>query len=284
MPTPPVPGPTGAAHGPCDGGGDREPGSATAPARRKLIFWPESWRELARGSWSHRDLRLGTVAVPGFDGDWARLSDEIVRRSPRALVRSGLEAKLSHLKDLHARLAAVDLDAAQLAGEAAHDLIEALLRSLAAELRGSGVATPPRSPWPWWPTCRPPPPSAAWAPTGGCHRHAGRTALAAGRRDLALEVYAAANRPGLQQDCLARQCLALTSQPPPRRHLRAVQQAGRAGDAAAPWPARLSRSGRRPRAHLAPAPGGRPGSRRRRSGQTDTTVRPRPAEAGARRK
>jgi hypothetical protein len=57
---------------------------------RRLIFWPESWRELAGGSWSHRDLRLGTVAVPGFDGDWARLSDEIVRRSRRALVRSGL--------------------------------------------------------------------------------------------------------------------------------------------------------------------------------------------------
>jgi len=57
---------------------------------------------------------------------------------------SGLdwEAKLSHLKNLHTRLAAVDLDAAQLAGEAAHDLVEALLRSLAAEVRGSGLAPP----------------------------------------------------------------------------------------------------------------------------------------------
>jgi hypothetical protein len=41
---------------PATGGGDREPGSAAAPARRKPIFWAESWRELARGSWSHRDL------------------------------------------------------------------------------------------------------------------------------------------------------------------------------------------------------------------------------------
>ena len=67
------------------------------------------------------------------------------------------------------------------------------------------------------------PPPSAWAPTGDAHRHADRTALAAGRRDLALEVYAAANRPGLQQDCLAGRYLELTGQPPPRRHLRAVQ-------------------------------------------------------------
>jgi hypothetical protein len=208
---------------PATGGGDGEPGSATAPARRKLMFRPESWRELAGGSWSRWDLWFCTVAVPGFEGDWARLRAEIVRRSPRALVRSGpdWEAKLSHLQDLHARLAAVDLDAGQFAGEA-HDLVEALLWSLAAELRGSGLATPPRSPWPGGlragrhrraPGLRP----------VDAHRHAGRTALAAGRRDLAFEVYAAANRPGLQQDCPAGRCLELASQPPPRRHLRAVQ-------------------------------------------------------------
>ena len=75
---------------PAIGGGDGEPGSASAPARRQLIFGPGSWRELAGGSWSHWNLWFCTVAVPGFDGDWARLSDEIMRRSPRALVRSGL--------------------------------------------------------------------------------------------------------------------------------------------------------------------------------------------------
>jgi hypothetical protein len=138
------------------------------------------------------------------------------------LDRTG-EAKLSHLEDLHARLAAVDLDAGQLAGEATRDLVEALLWSLAAELRGSGFWLPRRG---------------RHGPGGlaagrhrrapglrpvDAHRHAGRTALAAGRRDLALEVYAAANRPGLQQDCLAGRCLELTGQPPPRCHLRAVQ-------------------------------------------------------------
>jgi hypothetical protein len=64
----------------------------------------------------------------------------------------------------------------------------------AAELRGSGLATPPRSPWPWWPTCRPHRRARGLRPVDA-HRHAGRTALAAGRRDLALEVFAAANRP-----------------------------------------------------------------------------------------
>ena len=63
----------------------------------------------------------------------------------------------------------------------------------------------------------------------------------------------------------------------------APYEAGRAGDAAAPWPSRLSRSCRSPRAHLAPAPRGRPGPSRCRSGQTGTTARRRPAEAGARR-
>lgn len=78
------PRPTGAAHDPCDRRWRWRAGSASAPARRKLIFGPESWRELAGGSWSHWNLWFCTVAVPGFDGDWARLSDEIMRHSPRA--------------------------------------------------------------------------------------------------------------------------------------------------------------------------------------------------------
>jgi hypothetical protein len=179
---------------PASGGGDGQPGSASAPARRKLIFGPESWRELARGSWSHWDLWFCIVAVPGFDGDWARLSDEIVRRSHAPWSGLDWEAKLSHLEDVHARLAAVDLDAAQLAGEAAHDLVAALLWSLAAELQGSGLLSRRGRHGP------------GGLPAGrhrrapglrpvDAHRHAGRTALAAGRRDLALEVFAAANHP-----------------------------------------------------------------------------------------
>jgi hypothetical protein len=102
-------------------GGDGELGSPAPPARRRLIFGPEPWRELAGSTWSHWDLWFCTVAVTGFEGDWARLGDEIVRRSPRYLVGLDWEAKLSHLEDLRTRLAAADLDAAELAGEAAHD-------------------------------------------------------------------------------------------------------------------------------------------------------------------
>ena len=98
-------------------GDDGQPGSAAPPARRRLTFGPEPWRELAGSTWSHWDLWFCTLAVTGFDGDWARLGDEIVRRSPRYLVGLAWEAKLSHLEDLRARLAAADLDAAELAGE-----------------------------------------------------------------------------------------------------------------------------------------------------------------------
>jgi hypothetical protein len=102
---------------PATGGGDGEPGSASAPARRKLIFGPESWREPAGGSWSHWNLWFCTVAVPGFDA--TRPGSATRSRGAAHAPWSGLdwEAKLSHLEDLHARLAAVDQDAGQLAGE-----------------------------------------------------------------------------------------------------------------------------------------------------------------------
>jgi hypothetical protein len=140
---------------PAIGGGDGGPGSATAPARRQLILGPGpggSWREAAGATGTCGSAPspspASTVTGPGS-----------ATRSCGAAHApwSGLdwEAKLSNLEDLHVRLATVDQDAGQLAGEATHDLVEALLWSLAAELRGSGLATPPRSPWPWWPTCRP---------------------------------------------------------------------------------------------------------------------------------
>jgi hypothetical protein len=112
------------------------------------------------------------------------------------------------------------------------DLVEALLWSLAAELRGhrlgypaevamalvayllaaSGrldrlVATAERLG------------SDQWMPVVAL----AQTALAAERRDLALEVFAAADCPGLQRAYLASRCLELTGQPPPRRHLRAAR-------------------------------------------------------------
>lgn len=141
-------------------------------------------QELARPS---RRSPAGTWRLPGRS--WMGGAGWRWWRRPSGAVRG-----CAALEDLHVRLAAVDQDAGQLAGEATHDLVEALLWSLAAELRGSGLATPPRSPWTWWPTCRPHRRAPGLRPVDA-HRHAGRTALAAGRRDLALEVFAAANRP-----------------------------------------------------------------------------------------
>jgi hypothetical protein len=83
--------------------------------------------------------------VSGFDGDWARLSDEIVRRSPRYLVGLDWEAKLSHLEDLRARLATAELDAAELAAEAVHDrklLAKARRKVLDQPLQGGRDLTP----------------------------------------------------------------------------------------------------------------------------------------------
>ena len=209
---------------PASGGGDGEPGSATAPARRKLIFGPESC-----GSWREAAGATGTC------GSAPSPSPASTVTGPGSATRScgaahapwsGLdwEAKLSHLQDLHARLAAVDPDAGQLAGEDTHDLVAALLWSLAAELRGS-AGYPAEIAMALVAYLQAPRRRRGSGGSGpvDAHRHAGRTALAAGRRDLALEVFAAANRPGLQQDCLAGRCLELTGQPPPRHHLRAVQ-------------------------------------------------------------
>jgi hypothetical protein len=187
----PVPVPTGAAHGPCDRRwrwrgrlGER---TGTPPAD----LWARSWREAAGATGT---CGSAPSPSPGFDGDWARLSDEIMRRSPRALVRSGLGGQAQPSGGPARTACRRRSGCRQLAGEATHDLVEALLWSLAAELPGSGLATPPRSPWPWWPTCRPHRRAPGLRPVDA-HHHAGRTALAAGRRDLALEVFAAANRP-----------------------------------------------------------------------------------------
>jgi hypothetical protein len=145
VPAPPVPGPTRAAHDLRDQRW-RWPARLGRPTcRSRLVFGPEPWRELAGGTWSPWDLWFCTLAVTGFDGDWARLGDEIVRRSPRYLVGLDWEAKLSHLEDLPARLAAADLDAAELAGEAAHDekvVTRARRKVLDQPLQGGRDLTP----------------------------------------------------------------------------------------------------------------------------------------------
>jgi hypothetical protein len=130
---------------PATGGSGAEPDSAAPPARRRLIFGPEPWQQLAGSTWNHWDLWYCIVAVTGFDGDWAALGEEIVRRSPRYLAGRDWEAKLSHLEDLCARLAAAELDAAALAAGVAHDkkvLAKTRRKVLAQPLQGGRDLTP----------------------------------------------------------------------------------------------------------------------------------------------
>jgi hypothetical protein len=98
-----------------------EPTAAAPRPRRKLIFGPEPWREVAGRTWSHWDLWFCLVLVSGFDGDWAALAEEVWRRRPPYLLTLDGEAKLSHLEDLRTRLADAGLGAADLVGEVAGD-------------------------------------------------------------------------------------------------------------------------------------------------------------------
>jgi hypothetical protein len=99
-------------------------GDPTAPAprpRRKPIFGPELWRELAGQNWSHWDLWYCLVLVSDFDDDWAAFSEELWRRRSPYLLTLDEQAKVSHLDDLRARLADARLGPADLIGAAAGD-------------------------------------------------------------------------------------------------------------------------------------------------------------------
>lgn len=150
MPAPPAPGPTRAAHDPRDRQWRWRARLGGPAPRRNPIFGPEPWQQLAGSVWSHWDLWYCTTAGTGFDGDWAKLGDEIVRAAHATLpVRTGRPS--SAIWRTCARLAVAELDAAALAGEAVHDKnvvararrkVEALLWSLAAELRGHRLGYP----------------------------------------------------------------------------------------------------------------------------------------------
>jgi hypothetical protein len=94
--------------------------TAAAP-RRKPIFGPEPWQEVAGRTWSHWDLWYCLVLVSDFDDDWAAFSEELWRRRSPYLLTLDEEAKVSHLDDVRARLADAGLDPADLVGAAAGD-------------------------------------------------------------------------------------------------------------------------------------------------------------------
>jgi len=86
---------------------------AGRPDRRAPIFGPE-WAERHGVTWSHWDRWLCVVAVVDHGGDLAGLEGHLVDELRHIAGRDATEAKLSHLVDLGARLAAAGLTAAQL--------------------------------------------------------------------------------------------------------------------------------------------------------------------------
>jgi hypothetical protein len=73
-----------------------EPTAAAPRPRRKPIFGPEPWEEVARRTWSHWDLWFCLVLVSDFDGDWAALAEEVWRRRSPYLLTLDEESKVSH--------------------------------------------------------------------------------------------------------------------------------------------------------------------------------------------
>lgn len=88
-----------------------------AKAKRAQHFGPEVWERRAGADWSLWDLWFCVVAVRDHDGDLDALADGFVEaiRKPGFGNREPNEARLSHLHDLHARLDAAGLTAADLA-------------------------------------------------------------------------------------------------------------------------------------------------------------------------
>jgi len=83
------------------------------------VYGPERWDVVGGAEWSWWDLWFCVVAVADFGGELDRLEADLVGglRSPRSvggLLREDVEAKLSHLGDLRARLAAAGVDAVAL--------------------------------------------------------------------------------------------------------------------------------------------------------------------------
>ena len=98
-----------------------EPTAKPPRPRRKPIFGPEPWREVAGRTWSHWDLWFCLVLVSDFDKDWAALAEELRRRRSPYLLTRDEEAKVSHLVDLRARLTDAGLGPADLVGAATDD-------------------------------------------------------------------------------------------------------------------------------------------------------------------
>lgn len=98
-------------------GVNARPGDAGAHAE---AAGPETWTTLAGQEWCWFDLWFCVLAVADFGGDLDRLEAELAGRLRASgwsdLSRSDVEAKLSHLADLRARMAAAGVGAGDLDG------------------------------------------------------------------------------------------------------------------------------------------------------------------------
>ncbi|MGH8901687.1 MAG: hypothetical protein ACRDYA_08370 [Egibacteraceae bacterium] len=95
--------------------------SGDAAPRRPAVFGPETWAEVAGGTWSHWDLWLAAVAVADHDGSLERLVDELYARRPAYGSTEDAEAKSSHVDDLARRLADDGLTPSDLVAHAGSD-------------------------------------------------------------------------------------------------------------------------------------------------------------------
>jgi hypothetical protein len=135
--------------------------------RRPAIYGPEPWAELHGQVWSHWDRWYALVAVADHDGDLAGL-EQALDDHPAGHLGEDAQAKLAHLDDLTARLAAAGIDAAGLLGDdvvertvlakarrkvvtqalAGRDLTEPMRHPLRRQLRDRAL----RGRWPAFPT------------------------------------------------------------------------------------------------------------------------------------
>lgn len=94
----------------------------TDTARRAPIFGPEPWGSVAEMEWCHFDRWFALVAVSDFAGDLEALEHELVGQLRSSLHSSrDVEAKLSHLTDLRARMSTAGINVSELAAAAEPD-------------------------------------------------------------------------------------------------------------------------------------------------------------------
>jgi hypothetical protein len=116
--------------------------------RRVPVFGPEPWVHFAGVEWYHWDWWFALVAVTDFGGDFDSLQHDLVDRLRSTLhSRRDVEAKLSHLADLRARLVPAGIDASTLASAAQPDkttLAKARRKVLEQALEGRAKTAPMR--------------------------------------------------------------------------------------------------------------------------------------------